>query len=610
MPRPEDLYPTESFEIDLAAIQQAAGGLRGQAGVVRDTGVQVDKQWQGLRPHYRAPESELLLGAPGRPRAESEVIAKDLERVAAILEEFVLEAGPLTKRMRAPGSALDWDLNDAIHPGGVTREGGAVDELRNTRLQLEAAERLAADKISQVYGGTRQGPAGDGSPLTVPDGERIDTVEVPVAVPIRAGGPNADASVSVAESRSAPAVEAEDDGTFRRMVAIALATGVAAGVSNGADKLGPRKKGSVDGGVSASRAVSQQVVVSEEDAERIRRGELAMPTPYDYRSIPVGASISITEEQGEEAAISGDGTAARVPVTGGASTGEATRETATVKRTDDDTVVVSTTTETAASTEGEGGVGTGDVNVGLSGSGEIARKHTESVEIDLSTAAGRAAYDHFLHTGELPPEQADVVSGKTVSEARGTSPDLRIGAQIFGASTSTSIAGDNAGTEQSIETGPDGTVKRSSRLNEVTTIDEVAPDGTHSYQLVLPGVGESEAEQLEWLRTGRDTDLSGDQNMLIEFDQAQIMDLRDQARAVKDHPDFGNATGLARGLAFSLADAETPRDVLQVLQDQSMGSGAGLVDMLQQYGKGAGYALGQRGSGDGTPIIPADRVGA
>ena len=334
-----------------------------------------------------------------------------------------------------------------------------------------------------------------------------------------------------------------------------------------------------------------------------------MPTAYDPRSIPEGASISLVEETSSGASVSGEGVAGRVPVTGGGSSEDAERHSATVKRTGGDTVVVSTTTETASSTSGEGGVGTGDVNAGVSGSGETTERSSESVEIDLSTAAGRAAYDRFLRTGELPPEEPGVVSEKTVTESRATTPDVRVGAKAYGAETSTSIAGDNAGTEQSIEESPDGTVKRSTRLNEVTTVDQVAPDGTHTYSVVLPGVGESEAEQFEWLRTGRETDVSGDQNMVLRFSQDQLMDLRDQARTVIDRPDFDIATGPARGMAYALSEAETPQEVLATMRAQSLGSAPGLVEILQQYGKGVGYALGQRGGGDGTPILPSERVG-
>ena len=159
----------DSYDVDLAAIQRAAGDLRRQGGAIRDTGVQVDTQWQGLRPHYRAPESELLLRGPERPRAEADVIAKDLERVAAILDDFVREAGPLVARLkglreqpRIGGSEiLDWDLNDSPYAGRTSRKGGYGDEVSNTLVALEGAERLAADKIAHVYGGQRQGPAGD-----------------------------------------------------------------------------------------------------------------------------------------------------------------------------------------------------------------------------------------------------------------------------------------------------------------------------------------------------------------------------------------------------------------------------------------------------------------
>jgi hypothetical protein len=45
------------------------------------------------------------------------------------------------------------------------------------------------------------------------------------------------------------------------------------------------------------------------------------------------------------------------------------------------------------------------------------------------------------------------------------------------------------------------------------------------------------------------------------------------------------------------------------MRNLSNGSAFGLVEMLRRYGMGAGYAEGQRGDGDGTPIVPAERVG-
>jgi hypothetical protein len=70
MARPEDINSpharlTGQFAGNLASIQRACGGLRRQARAIRDTGARVDRDWQGLRAHYEAPESARTSPASG-----------------------------------------------------------------------------------------------------------------------------------------------------------------------------------------------------------------------------------------------------------------------------------------------------------------------------------------------------------------------------------------------------------------------------------------------------------------------------------------------------------------------------------------------------------------
>lgn len=93
---------------------------------------------------------------------------------------------------------------------------------------------------------------------------------------------------------------------------------------------------------------------------------------------------------------------------------EATGVTTTVEWLEGDTVRITTgDTESMSLTE-KFGIGTGDDWSAMVGrSNELSSAELGEATLDLSSDAGRAAYDRFLVTGELPADPADGVSGTT-----------------------------------------------------------------------------------------------------------------------------------------------------------------------------------------------------
>lgn len=111
--------------LDPEAVQEAARGLRVDAGAVSDGGRAVAGAWAGLGASYEAPEAGRLLRVMDPVRADTDRLGDELERVAAALARFAGELREIVGRCdRLRGEVADFRARVAVAPVGGAADVG------------------------------------------------------------------------------------------------------------------------------------------------------------------------------------------------------------------------------------------------------------------------------------------------------------------------------------------------------------------------------------------------------------------------------------------------------------------------------------------------------
>jgi hypothetical protein len=172
VPDPRDQQPLDlDFEIlivpdaipipgtSVEVLQAAVSAMRTAAGEVAEGGEGIESTWQGLQPHYTAPESETLFAAMGPVAAKGGTILDDVTTVASALDTFADAAqtakttlNTLKDEATTFAEEMRGDENWSSNP---------LDYAENRRLKLQVngvwatfqeAERTCANAISAVSG--------------------------------------------------------------------------------------------------------------------------------------------------------------------------------------------------------------------------------------------------------------------------------------------------------------------------------------------------------------------------------------------------------------------------------------------------------------------------
>lgn len=111
--------------LDPEAVDEAARGLKADAGAVRDGGNDVADAWAGLGASYEAPEAAQLLRVMDPVRVDTDWLAGELEHVASALARFAGELREVvTKGDRLRVEVAEFRARVAAAPAGVTAEVG------------------------------------------------------------------------------------------------------------------------------------------------------------------------------------------------------------------------------------------------------------------------------------------------------------------------------------------------------------------------------------------------------------------------------------------------------------------------------------------------------
>ena len=138
--------------------------------------------------------------------------------------------------------------------------------------------------------------------------------------------------------------------------------------------------------------------VSPEAAEAIERGDREPPNPLDPRTLVPGESIALSEEffAGHNLQVSYRNLLI------GMGFEEGRRLSSGVRRVDERTVRVFVGDSEFVRRALSVGTSVGDFGVALGGSKELSQGEICTVDIDISTAEGFAAYQKFIADGQMP----------------------------------------------------------------------------------------------------------------------------------------------------------------------------------------------------------------
>ncbi|TDD85583.1 hypothetical protein E1293_10770 [Actinomadura darangshiensis] len=152
--------------VRLGDLEVVAAALKKDGRGVGRLGHDVDAAWQALAGSYKAPESAVLLRATGPVAAHGRAIEDELAAVGGALLAFIDEVRPIVSRLHGMRAAArdfrakvdgDWDgdFGDWRDNGDWVVENNRLNDGALAALtQYQEAERVCANKITALFGGT------------------------------------------------------------------------------------------------------------------------------------------------------------------------------------------------------------------------------------------------------------------------------------------------------------------------------------------------------------------------------------------------------------------------------------------------------------------------
>jgi hypothetical protein len=335
----------------------------------------------------------------------------------------------------------------------------------------------------------------------------------------------------------------------------------------------------------AGTRLTYEAVVSPEQGERINGGDLsAAPDPLDPMSMPVGTGVLI---RGQTLTGSQFEANYRLFHVGGEST-SLEGQGFGVQRIDENIVEVTAGDVDTVESDLFAGLGyRGIAAVGISADRSLEERSMSVARIDLRTEEGRAAYQQFISTGQVPAWSPPGVVQSGTTEIVNGDHTARVGIEVggFGWGTETNSSEFNLVATTWADGSADYT--NSARVGDdhyaqVTWSTDASGErvpGSLSYGLVLANhhgdlagsLVDSYRTDMDDLENATQTRYDGDQHVRLEFTEAELMQLRQNARDFMESTNPDRLEALesqdmgGTSLYESLALAETADEVFQVV---------------------------------------------
>ncbi|WP_432040180.1 hypothetical protein [Streptomyces cucumeris] len=165
-----DPHAIPQFKGDLEQLEKDASALKKQAGKFRTTGADVHSKFQSLSGVYHAPEAQQLFDTTTPVRDMSDVIADDLEKIAAALSDYVDDVRPIKntlRRLKHRAAAFVEKVEDDEHwkddEKKIAEHSGLLHDVNVAVAAFQTAERRAANKIGERFFGSTHYTVDDGS---------------------------------------------------------------------------------------------------------------------------------------------------------------------------------------------------------------------------------------------------------------------------------------------------------------------------------------------------------------------------------------------------------------------------------------------------------------
>ncbi len=335
--------------------------------------------------------------------------------------------------------------------------------------------------------------------------------------------------------------------------------------------------------VSEGQRLEYETVMTPEQGARVDAGDLsAAPDPLDPLAMAEGTSVLVRAQQFEGTSLEVNFKA----FTLGSDSTTLSGSGFGVRRGEGSMVEVYSgpidTVETSLF------LGIGRQGALALGVGSEERRETQDMaiaRIDLGTAEGRAAYQQFMSTGQVPAWTPPGVPQSGSMRVHTSEDTLALTAELgsFGGSLVSEQNGasvetrwqDGSGELVSSFGSPGGTYTQTS--TPIDTDGNYIDAGTR-WRYVLNDVSRGEASFYHdaFASTGVP---DGNQHLQLTYDNAELMALRDQARLYLDHRNVGanyaevrDGESRSRDVLESIALAETPGEVFGILSSSVTGT--------------------------------------
>ncbi|WP_257463318.1 hypothetical protein [Archangium lipolyticum] len=342
------------------------------------------------------------------------------------------------------------------------------------------------------------------------------------------------------------------------------------------------KKVSVGGGVSTGKSQTYEVKMKDEDFERLKRGEIPPPHPLKPETVPDKASV--TMEASQLKGWSGEASVEALKVELGL--GEEHKKgkglSIQTERDGDKVKVTGGPTELLESGLSVS-VGAGPATVSLTGTTSMTHYKLRTAEFDLSSKEGRAAFDKYATSGELPFKDGKGISGAAKVEKLDLSSKSTLEAALGPLKGSVDIVPES--NSSIVETThPDGSKDASLELersngHELNYERHIDANGKEDYSkqkftLFMKGM-EGDVEEMyaqAYLVDQHKFDKEND--IHLSFTPDQMTQLSQRARDYVAKMDKISSNGFevrTRGDAFidALARSQNPSDVANALTQYS-----------------------------------------
>jgi hypothetical protein len=457
------------------------------------------------------------------------------------------------------------------------------------REELEELEPPPADTEAD---GPTSGPAmGDGVPLQYlpfPDDPGSVSLTVPGAPPAPTGplriGIEATGTTELGDEHLTP--------EGRRQ---ALALEGQLQMTGGLETERGHAGGSLERYLSESRRY--EVSVSPERAQEITDGGEA-PNPVDPRSLQPGESVTLREDFFTGTNL--EATYRAIALSD--DFGEGTRVSTGIQRVDENTVQLIVGDEDVVAEALRLGVGTEDLNAGLTASRELAAGELTTVELDVSTSAGWDAYQRFVNEGALPagPDAESSDTDRT-SYSSSTGWDVNLGPLSWAGTLH-----DNASSVDEIEHSDGSTEYKISVREGDVTIDTNRTETAAGLQLaenslLLEGADYSTLGVYQQLQ-GQEPVQEGTHDVRVDLTDSELEAMREAAvdqlvqATERDGNDMSgeeiqaqlradpyDAVAAMMHTEQMIAAARTPGDVLHALSLEARGNPDALLDFLTRF---------------------------